>query len=584
LDLAGPGLAAPVSAPVGALAPGDSAALLLAGVAGAAPGMAVVTATLTGGVGAISGLPPLVVPALDDTLALAIEREAALRPAIAISAPAGAGDGVASGGSLLDLAVQVANQGDAPIGNEGVVTLGVPAGYGVLGPAAQALVPEVPIHFAVAVPPGGAASDSLRVTISTRPLDLNSGVEAQLLAASAAVAVTAVPPARLDLALAIVEPATAVNGVALPRQEVTVEAVITNQGLAQVVGPGQLRLLLDPALDLAPGEVGDRPFTTGVPVRFRVRAATSPGPPHAIAVQMAEVPPDENTGLMAAVNRDQAEVSLATQVAGADIGGAPLAATARTLDRGGEPAAVLGFTVRNPAPAGESQVLVFESIVPALLRMAVVGGGPRHAELGVEGTVAPESVLGRLELHRDRADGAIAAVWDAAAGGPVRLALTDTIGAQETRSYVLLVAPAEGAPGGSYAVDLGANGVFGLRDIRAGVPVTAAIAGGELRSAVFTLFESVQVIPNPFAPERETAAIAYVLGGDAPVAIEIFTLLGDRVWSRSISAGEAGGRAGLNEVAWDGRNTAGQAVRNGVYHCRIRGGDLDRMVKIAAIR
>jgi flagellar hook assembly protein FlgD len=92
------------------------------------------------------------------------------------------------------------------------------------------------------------------------------------------------------------------------------------------------------------------------------------------------------------------------------------------------------------------------------------------------------------------------------------------------------------------------------------------------------------VVPNPFAPEREMAAIAYVLESDASVAIEIFTLLGDRVWSRAITAGDVGGRAGLNEVAWDGRNTAGQPVRNGVYHCRIRGGDVDRMVKIAAIR
>jgi hypothetical protein len=478
----------------------------------------------------------------------------------------------------------VANQGDAPIGNEGVVTLAVPAGYGVLGPAAQALVPDAPIHFAVAVPPGSAARDSVRVTITTQPLDLNSSAPAQLLAVSAAVAVTAVTPARLDLALAIVAPANAVNGVALPGQEVTVEALVSNQGQAQVVGPGRLQLRLDPALALAPGESGDQPFSAGAPVRFRVLAGLDPGPPHAIAVEMVEVPLDENTGLAAAVNRDQAEVSLATQVAGADVGGAPLAATARTLARGGEPAAVLGVTVRNPAPAGESQVLVLESIVPALLRLTATGGGTRHAELGVEGAVPPETVLGRLELRRDRADGAIAAVWDVALGGPARLALADSLRAQETRSYVLLVTPALGAPGGSYALDLAGSGAFGLRDVRAQVPVGTTVLGGELRSAVFTLFESVQVVPNPFAPEREMAAIAYVLESDASVAIEIFTLLGDRVWSRAITAGDVGGRAGLNEVAWDGRNTAGQPVRNGVYHCRIRGGDVDRMVKIAAIR
>ncbi len=75
-----------------------------------------------------------------------------------------------------------------------------------------------------------------------------------------------------------------------------------------------------------------------------------------------------------------------------------------------------------------------------------------------------------------------------------------------------------------------------------------------------------------------------MLAGDAPVEIEIFTLFGDRVWAQSIPAGDPGGRAGLNAVPWDGRNEAGQAVRNGVYHCRVRGGGLNHMMKIAAIR
>ncbi|HWN81600.1 MAG TPA: hypothetical protein VNM87_05870, partial [Candidatus Udaeobacter sp.] len=273
-----------------------------------------------------------------------------------------------------------------------------------------------------------------------------------------------------------------------------------------------------------------------------------------------------------------------TQVAGAEVAGAPLAASARTLARGGEPAAVIGFTVRNPAPAGQNQVLVLQTIAPALLKLAVVGGDRARAELGVEGAVPPETVLGRLELRRDQADGPIAAAWDLAGGGPPRLVLSDTLRAAELRSYVLLVTAGASAAGGSYQLDLGGDQVFTLADAQAAVPVSAAIAGDELRSSVFTLIESVQVVPNPFAPGKQPAAIAYVLGADAPVAIEIFTLLGDRVWSRSIPAGEAGGQAGLNEVAWDGRNEAGQAVRNGVYHCRIRGGDLDRMVKIAAIR
>ncbi len=120
-------------------------------------GPALVTARITGGAGAISGAPPVIVAALDDTLALAIEREAALRPRLAVRAPDGARDGIASGGSLLDLDAWVDNEGEAPIGAEGEVTLSVPPGFGVLGPAAQALVAGAPIAFAVARARGGAA-------------------------------------------------------------------------------------------------------------------------------------------------------------------------------------------------------------------------------------------------------------------------------------------------------------------------------------------------------------------------------------------------------------------------------------------
>jgi hypothetical protein len=212
LHLAGPGLAGPRSAAVGALAPGDSAALLVPAVAAAGTGPALVTATLQGGTGAISGLPPFLLPALDDTLTLAIERAAALRPAIALSAPSGAQDGVASGGSLLDLEVLVQNQGDAPIDEQGEVTLSVPAGYGILGPAAQALVPATPIRFAVATPAAGAAPDSIRIAISALPHDLNSGAPAQILATGAAIQIATVTPARLEVALAIVAPGAGSDG------------------------------------------------------------------------------------------------------------------------------------------------------------------------------------------------------------------------------------------------------------------------------------------------------------------------------------------------------------------------------------
>jgi hypothetical protein len=585
VELTGSGIASPVAVPLGPIAPGDSAVLVAQATAAAQAGAGLVTARIVGGAGAISGAPPVIVAALDDTLGLAVERAASLRPRLAVRAPDGARDGIASGGSLLDLDAWVDNLGDAPIGPEGEVTLSVPAGFGVLGATAQAIVPDAPIAFAVLVPPGGAPLDSLRVTITRPPRDLNSNGSAQLLTAGATAAMAAVTPARVAIALRIVEPASAVAGLALPEQVVTLEAVVENQGQAAAVGAGELHLELAPALALAPGETADRPFTAGAPVRFAVVAAADPGPPHPITARITLVPEDENSGLPAQIDRPEARVSLATQLLGAEVEGEALAGSPHTLVRGAPPpAAVMSLTVRNPAPPVSSPALVLREIRPALLKLVVVGGERARAALAAGGMVAPEAVLGRMELRRDSATGPLAASWDAAAGEPA-LALADTIPGQTARTYVLLVSGAANAPAGTYQVDLAGNGVFDIRETLTDLPVAAVMPPGEsLTSSVFTLFEDVQVVPNPFVPGMETAGITYVLAGDAPVEIEIFTLFGDRVWSQSIPAGDPGGRAGLNAVPWDGKNESGQSVRNGVYHCRVRGGGLNHMMKIAAIR
>jgi hypothetical protein len=166
----------------------------------------------------------------------------------------------------------------------------------------------------------------------------------------------------------------------------------------------------------------------------------------------------------------------------------------------------------------------------------------------------------------------------------VRLAFVDTVAGLESLTYVLAVAARSDAPAGSYRADLGGPGAVSARDPATREAVPVVLAAGPVESAPFALYEGPHAAPNPFGPGRESARLAYVLAGDAKVEIEIFTLLGDRVWSRSVPAGDPGGRVGLNTIAWDGRNAAGDLVRNGVYHCRIRGGGIDAMVKVAAIR
>jgi hypothetical protein len=458
----------------------------------------------------------------------------------------------------------------------------VPSGYGILGPSEQGFAAEVPIPFAVAVPPGVAPPDSFVVVLGGLPLDLNSGAPAQVAVPRAAVTIEVVEAASLELAAAIVEPATALQGVAFPGQTVTIEAVVENTGTAAAPGSGEIELVLGSTeLALASGETARRQFTIGEEVRFRVVAAARSGPPHPLTVRLVSVPADENTGLPAAVSRPEVTLGLATRVAAGEVAGGAPDLTAAPMVRGGSPVPVLVLAITNPAPAAPEMAIILDRVTPRLMRLAAADGGGATA-VTPTGQAALEEVAGRLELRRDRADGALAAEWSGP--GTPALAVGDTLEGQETRNYVLLLAPRAEAAAGVYRLELGNAGTVTFEDAASGEPLPLELSAGDVESAPFTLYEGLLAAPNPFAPAREAAAITYVLAEDAAVEIEIFTLLGDRVWSRSLTAGEAGGRSGLNRVPWDGRNVSGEPVRNGVYHCRVRGGGLDAMVKIAAIR
>jgi hypothetical protein len=231
--------------------------------------------------------------------------------------------------------------------------------------------------------------------------------------------------------------------------------------------------------------------------------------------------------------------------------------------------------------------MILEEIVPALIRLSVAENGAERligGEAGFAGrsAAALAGTMARLELRRDSAAGDLVAAWDGT-GEPV-LALADTLAGLETRTYVLAAAAATAAPAGTYRLVLGDAGALGLRDPVSGEPVPFVLAAGLVESAPLTLYERPLAAPNPFVPGKGGTRITYVLQEDAKVDIEVFTLLGDRVWSQSLAGGTTGGRAGLNQVTWDGLNDAGAPVRNGVYHCRIRGGGLDTTVKLAAIR
>jgi hypothetical protein len=76
---------------------------------------------------------------------------------------------------------------------------------------------------------------------------------------------------------------------------------------------------------------------------------------------------------------------------------------------------------------------------------------------------------------------------------------------------------------------------------------------------------TVTSYPNPFHPGEVPTTVAYVLADNATVNLQICTLSGNLVLDRKFPLGATGGRAGLNEFVWDGRNGRGDFVSSGGY-------------------
>ena len=71
-----------------------------------------------------------------------------------------------------------------------------------------------------------------------------------------------------------------------------------------------------------------------------------------------------------------------------------------------------------------------------------------------------------------------------------------------------------------------------------------------------------QNYPNPFNP---STIIPYQLPAAAPVRLEVFNVLGQRV----ATLVDAARPAGFHAAVWDATNAAGQAVAAGVYMYRL---------------
>ncbi|NQU16881.1 MAG: hypothetical protein HQ564_02350 [Candidatus Saganbacteria bacterium] len=103
----------------------------------------------------------------------------------------------------------------------------------------------------------------------------------------------------------------------------------------------------------------------------------------------------------------------------------------------------------------------------------------------------------------------------------------------------------------------------------AGNSTSESLASMEVKSGELSVLGTPLNFPNPFNPETGPTYIAYTLTADSTVSVFIFDITLAPVWRRTYAQGTDGGRAGYNEIAWDGITDFSSTVENGIYYFRI---------------
>ncbi len=509
--------------------------------------------------------------AFADTIPLAPDSVAVLDPAL-LAAVAVAPDTV-SAGQDRPLTLTVTNAGDVPFqaGPATTLLLGGPVGTTL---ALQSAAPIAPGGSAALVFSGGPlgsplAPGTVALTLEARGLEDGRARDESVPAGTLVAAL----PATLRYIPASTDPDTVRAG---ETHDVSL-ALANDGGSPIVIDPAASRLVVTDGVEIAVALGSGAPFTLapgtsavlGFPGTVFPLALASQPYPVALIVRGSEWGLVDSTALTS----PGGEMVVAEPAAAVQVRGIPTAAPVQVAP-GGANIRLLGLELTPLVGAGG----VTSSHVTTL-RIRVLTDGSEAA--------SPSGAVSSLAV-RDAAGNLLAQVVPGAAN-PVVLALNPPVplGSGAESLFVEIGVP-EGTTAKSVALRVAIPPDVVVLDDLTGT--TAPIRGGgglafqPIASSSLTLFAAAHGYPNPFRAGREAVRLSYRLVEDSSVRVTIYTLLGARVRDLSIAAGTPGGRRGLNEVPWDGRNGSGDLVLPGVYVARIEGAGAAEQIKVGVLR
>jgi len=473
-----------------------------------------------------------------------------------ISAPSGAIDRVLSNGQIFIVADTVTAFG---IFENLTVSLDLPSGFSTEDPLAQ-----IPVGGLVAWTvraPDSPTVDS--ISVAAWLFDLNTGDS--IGTAEDFIVVQIVERATLNLASAIIGPRAALDGIIEPGAYLQYEAVVHNLGQASA-GEGVISLHMGHP-DMQAAENPIQPFNSDIPMVWNITVPDSEiATPVPIWTLIDFLPFDENTNEPAFILNDSSSVNITVRELLPEI-----VIEAVDIYRGsavkGQELDFMTFRLRNRDRGGSFSI--------GISSIGFI------AELNPSGIA--EDVFSEIFLFSD----SIQYVPDRIAGDTVGFAFDSLLVLEpgESLEFALRLVVSPNAQVSDFRISLNSDHITGfvLEEGQPTVPLVAVSPSGEQEIIVsnYTVLlepdfsQSVSSHPNPFNPRTEQAKIGYYLAEDSDLELRIFTLLGELVWSKSISASDPLGRAGphtqdTDYILWDGINDAGFEVRSGVYICLLK--------------
>jgi len=412
--------------------------------------------------------------------------------------------------------------------------------------------------------------DDSDIWVESSARDTHSGES--IGAVSTATQVDVVRRAEISLNADITSPIDAVDGIVTTNQTFKIQANLWTSGDASIEDFYTLRLTLPQGGGYFTEEPKDKRVLHNEVISWTIAAPSSPRDADLIRIDLVEAPHDENTNQNLendAIIDDSRAIPIATEEKTIDIN-LVSRKEQNSLARGDTNVTMLTFNMLASGDENSSRVLfrglrvairdrsnlLFENINRAISTLSVVSQNENY----VLGTVPNLQGSGLIDITFD---------------------VPDTLKPSILSNYKIKVNISEHASELDFEVGIDSLSYFDIVDISSGeIPILSNVSNEDLTSGFAVIvpkdFEKAfWNYPNPFGSAgREMTTFQYYLDQDSDIQINIYSLLGELVWSKKFLETDPQGGVGLhdgaNAIHWNGANNSGEKVLNGVYIAYIK--------------